>query len=138
MKWLCEMIKHYGPLIGRLLIALIFLKSGLDKITGFAGTAGFMASKGMPFADVLLVGAIVFELAGAIMLVVGWRVHWGALLLMVFLIPSTLIFHDFWAADAAQYSNQINHFMKNVTILGGLFYVMAFGAGPLSLGKRRT
>lgn len=138
MKWLCEMIKHYGPLIGRLLIALIFLKSGLGKITGFAGTAGFMASKGMPFADVLLVGAIVFELAGAIMLVVGWRVHWGALLLMVFLIPSTLIFHDFWAADAAQYSNQINHFMKNVTILGGLFYVMAFGAGPLSLGKRRT
>jgi putative oxidoreductase len=132
------MIKHYGPLIGRLLIALIFLKSGLGKITGFAGTAGFMASKGMPFADVLLVGAIVFELAGAIMLVVGWRVHWGALLLMVFLIPSTLIFHDFWAADAAQYSNQINHFMKNVTILGGLFYVMAFGAGPLSLGKRRT
>jgi putative oxidoreductase len=119
-----------------LLIALIFLKSGFGKITGFAGTAGFMASKGMPFADVLLVGAIAFELAGAIMLVVGWRVQWGALLLMIFLVPATLMFHNFWAVDAAQYTNQINHFMKNVAILGGLFYVMAFGAGPLSLDKR--
>jgi putative oxidoreductase len=136
MKQLCEMIRQYGPVIGRLLFALIFLKSGFGKITGFAGTAGFMASKGMPFADVLLVGAIVFELGGAIMLIVGWRVHWGALLLILFMIPATLMFHNFWAVEAAQYTNQINHFMKNVAILGGLFYVMAFGAGPLSLDKR--
>lgn len=138
MQQLCEMTRHYGPLIGRVLMAMIFLKSGLGKITGFAGTAGFMASKGMPFAEVLLVGAIVFELAGAIMLIVGWRAHWGALLLIVFMIPATLMFHNFWAADAAQYSNQMNHFMKNIAMLGGLFYVMAFGAGPLSLDNRKN
>jgi putative oxidoreductase len=138
MNQLCEMVRQYGPLAGRILMALIFLNSGFGKITGFAGTAGFMASKGMPFAEVLLAGALVFELAGAIMLILGWRVHWGALLLIVFMIPATLMFHNFWAVDAAQYQNQLNHFLKNVAMIGGLLYVMAFGAGPLSMGSRKT
>lgn len=138
MNQLCEAVKQYGPLAGRILMALIFLKSGFGKITGFAGTAGFMASKGMPFAEVLLVGALVFELAGAIMLILGWRVHWGALLLIVFMIPATLMFHNFWAVDAAQYQNQLNHFLKNVAMVGGLLYVMAFGAGPLALDSRKS
>lgn len=137
MNALCELVKQYGPLAGRILIALIFLRSGFGKITGFSGTAGYMASKGMPMAEFLLVGAIVFELAGAIMLIIGWRVHWGALLLVIFMIPTTLIFHNFWAVDAAQYGNQLNHFMKNVAMIGGLLYVMAFGAGPLSLDNRK-
>jgi putative oxidoreductase len=137
MNQLCEMVKQYGPLAGRILMALIFLKSGFGKITGFAGTAGFMASKGMPFAEVLLAGALVFELAGAIMLILGWRVHWGALLLIVFMIPATLMFHNFWAVDAAQYQNQLNHFLKNVAMTGGLLYIMAFGAGPLGLDSRK-
>lgn len=137
MKVLCELTRQYGPFVGRVLMAVIFLKSGFGKITGFAGTAGVMASKGMPFAEFLLVGAIVFELAGAIMLIVGWRVHWGALLLIVFTVPATLIFHNFWAVDAAQYQNQLNHFMKNVAMIGGLLYVMAFGSGPLSLDNRK-
>ena len=137
MKQLCEMVKQYGPLAGRILMAVIFLNSGFGKITGFSATAGFMASKGMPMVEFLLVGAIVFELAGAIMLIAGWRVHWGALLLIAFTIPATLMFHNFWAVDAAQVQNQLNHFLKNVTIIGGLLYVMAFGAGPLSLDNRR-
>lgn len=138
MHQLCEMVKQYGPLVGRILMALIFLVSGFGKITGFAGTAGYMASKGMPFAEVLLAGALVFELAGAIMLILGWRVHWGALLLIVFMIPATLMFHNFWAVDAAQYQNQLNHFLKNVAMTGGLLYVMAFGAGPLSMDSRKS
>jgi putative oxidoreductase len=139
MKQLCEFVQHVGPLAGRVLMAVIFLKSGFGKITGFSATAGFMASKGMPFAEVLLVGAIVFELAGAIMLILGWRVHWGALLLIAFTVPATLIFHNFWAVEAAQYQNQLNHFLKNTAMIGGLFYVMAFGAGPLSLdGHKRA
>ena len=137
MKQLCEIVKQHGPLAGRILMALIFVNSGFGKITGFSATAGFMAGKGMPMAEFLLVGAIVFELAGAIMLIAGWRVHWGALLLIVFTIPATLVFHNFWAVDAAQVQNQLNHFTKNVAIVGGLLYVMAFGAGPLSLDNRR-
>jgi putative oxidoreductase len=129
-------VKQHAPAAGRMLLALIFVVSGFGKITGFAGTASYMASKGMPFAEVLLVGALVFELAGAVMLILGWRAHWGALLLIVFMIPSTLIFHNFWAVDLAQYQNQLNHFLKNVAMIGGLLYVMAFGAGPLSLDAR--
>lgn len=138
MNVLCELTRQYGPFVGRVLMAVIFLKSGFGKITGFAGTAGVMASKGMPFAEVLLVGAIVFELAGGIMLILGWRVHWGALMLILFTIPATLVFHNFWAVEAAQYGNQLNHFMKNVAMMGGLLYVMAFGAGPLSVDARRS
>lgn len=138
MNQFCEMVKQYGPFAGRILMALIFLVSGFGKITGFAGTAGYMASLGLPFAEALLAGALVFELAGAIMLILGWRVHWGALLLIVFMIPATLMFHNFWAVDAAQYQNQLNHFLKNVAMVGGLLYVMAFGAGPLGLDSRKS
>ena len=137
MNQLCELTKQYGPLLGRILIAAIFILSGWGKITGFAGTAAFMASKGMPMAEFLLVGAIVFELAGAAMLIIGWRVQWGALLLIAFTVPATLVFHNFWAVEAAQVQNQLNHFMKNVAIVGGLLYVMAFGAGPLSVDNRK-
>jgi putative oxidoreductase len=124
---------QFGPLAGRVLIAPLFLISGFHKITGFAGTAGFMASKGMPFAEVLLVGAIAFEIAGGLMVLAGWNARWGAVLLALFTIPATLIFHNFWAVDAAQYQNQFNHFMKNLAVLGGLAYIIAMGSGPYSL-----
>ena len=137
MHQLCEFTKQYGPLAGRILMALIYLRSGFGKVTNFAATAGFMASKGMPMTEVLLVGAIVFELGGAVMLALGWKMRWGALLLILFTIPATLVFHDFWAVDAAQYQNQLNHFLKNVAMVGGLVYMMAFGAGPLSLDKAK-
>lgn len=138
MKQLCELVRQYGPLAGRVLMAVIFLKSGIGKVAGYAGTAAVMAGKGMPFAEVLLVGAIAFELAGAVMLIIGWRVHWGALMLILFTIPATLVFHNFWAVDAAQYGNQLNHFLKNTAMIGGLLYVMAFGAGPLSADARKS
>lgn len=137
MEKACEIIKNYGPLAGRILMALIFLQSGFGKLTNFAGTAAFMASKGMPMAEFLVVGAIVFELGGAFMLVLGWKMRWGALMLVLFTIPATIIFHNFWAADAAQYEGQLTHFMKNVAMIGGLIYMMAFGAGPLSFDNRK-
>jgi putative oxidoreductase len=138
MHQLCEAVKHYGPLAGRILMAAIFVKSGFGKIGGFAGTAGYMASKGMPFAEVLLVGAIVVEFVGGIMLIIGWKARWAALAIFLFLIPATLIFHNFWAVDAAQVMNQTNHFYKNVAIMGGMLYIMAFGAGALSLDNRKA
>ena len=58
--------------------------------------------------------------------------RWGALMLVLFTIPATVMFHNFWAADAAQYQNQLNHFLKNASMIGGLLYMMAFGAGPLT------
>ena len=138
MNRLCEAVKQYGPLGGRILLSLMFIISGWGKITGFAGTAGYMASVGMPFPQLLLVGAIVVELGCGLMLLAGWKARLAALAMFLFIIPTTLIFHNFWAADAAQAQNQMIHFMKNVTIMGGMLYVMAFGAGPLSLDNRKS
>lgn len=135
MERLCELVKHYGPFIGRIMLALLFLISGLSKIGGFSKVAGYMASTGIPLAEVALVLSILIEVGGGLMLILGWRVRWAAALIFLWLIPVTLMFHNFWAADAAQYQNQFNHFMKNVTIMGAMIYVMAFGAGPLSLDR---
>jgi putative oxidoreductase len=138
MTALCKLLEQYGPFVGRILIAYIFVMSGIGKIGGFAGTAGYMASKGMPFADVLLVGAIAVELVGGIMLIVGWQTRWAALAIFLFLIPTTLIFHAYWAADATQVQMQTIQFNKNLAIMGGMLYLVVFGAGPLSLDKRRA
>ena len=135
MQALCNLAKDYGPLLGRILIALIFLKSGVEKIIGFSAVAGFMTLKGMPAAEVLLVGSIVFEIAGGLMVLLGWYARWGALLLIAFIVPATLIFHNFWTLEGAQYMNQVNHFMKNLSILGALVFILGMGPGPLSLRK---
>lgn len=136
MDKLCELTKQYGPLAGRILLSLMFIISGWGKITSFSGTAGYMASMGMPFAQLLLPGAIAIELGCGLMLLVGWKTRFAASAIFLFIIPTTLIFHNFWAADAANAQNQMIHFMKNVTIMGGMLYVMAFGAGPLSIDNR--
>jgi len=131
----CQMVKQFGPLAGRIMLALIFLIAGFGKIGNFSGTAGFMAGAGIPLAEIALVTTIIIEIGGGAMLVLGWKARWAALALFLLLIPATLIFHNFWAAEAAQLQNQLNHFLKNVCILGGLLYVMAFGSGPLSLER---
>ena len=138
MHAMCEMVKTYGPLGGRILLALIFLMSGYGKVTGFEGTVGYIASKGLPLPQVAAAAAAAVELVSSILLIVGWQTRWAAAGLLLFTIPATLIFHNFWAVDAAQVQNQTIHFMKNLSMMGGMLYVMAFGAGPLSLDNRKS
>lgn len=137
MGTLCNLARSCAPLLGRIMITAIFLKSGFEKTIGFSAVAAGMAKKGMPFAEALLVGAIVFQIAGGLMVLFGWKARWGALLLIIFTIPTTLIFHDFWNVEGGEYRRQLTHFMKNLAILGGLFVVMGLGSGPLSLDKSR-
>lgn len=119
------------PLIARILLSAIFLRSGIGKIIGFAGTQQSMASAGIPLTGLFLFGAIVFELVGGISVLLGYKARWGAIVLIIFLIPATLIFHtDF--AD----SMQVGQFMKNLAILGGLLMVVAYGPGSISLDAR--
>jgi putative oxidoreductase len=119
------------------MLAYIFLLSGFGKITDFGGSAGYMESAGMPFVTVLLIGAIVFELGGALLLITGYRAKLGAAMLIAFTIPATLIFHKFWALEGMDRYMQLIHFNKNLAILGGLLLVLRWGAGPLSLGTAR-
>ena len=137
MNALCEAVKTYGPLVGRILLAILFLVSGFDKITGFGNTVGYIASKGLPLPQLGAVIAIVVELGTGILIVIGWQARWAATVLLLFLIPTTFIFHNFWSVEAAQKPMQTLQFMKNLCIMGGVLYIMAFGAGPLSIDNRK-
>jgi len=129
-------VKTYGPLAGRILLALIFVISGYNKLVGFDGTVGYIASKGLPLPQLAAAAAITIELIGGILLVIGWQTRWAATAIFLFLIPTTLIFHPFWAVAAGKQMEMIQ-FMKNLCIMGGMLYVMAFGAGPLSVDNRK-
>lgn len=128
----CNMLKQYGPLAGRILLALIFILAGYGKINGWDGTLGYMASKGLPMPEVLLGLTILVELGGGLLLLLGFQARWAALALFLFLIPVTLVFHPFWA-DPEQY----NAFMKNLAIMGGMLYIMTYGSGPYSLQQEK-
>jgi len=119
--------------IGRILLALIFVVSGAGKITGYAGTAAVMAAKGLPIVDVLLPLTIAVELGGGLLLALGWKARWAAAALFLFLIPTTLIFHQFWGIEPKLAQMQKIHFLKNVAIMGGMLMVLAIGAGRWSV-----
>jgi putative oxidoreductase len=106
--------------IGRALVGILFLVSGINKILGFSTVLGWMNSSGIPAAGLLLVLTILLEIGGGLALVTGIQARFAAAALALFLVPVTLIFHGFWHADAAEVQNQLNHFFKNVAILGGM------------------
>lgn len=121
-------------LVGRILLSLIFLWSGISKITGFHGVAAMMAER-MPYATALLMVAIVIEIGGALMIILGWRARLAGWVLFLYLIPVTLVFHAFWHAPPAMAYDQMIHFWKNIAIMGGL--LMVAGQGPGGLSVRR-
>jgi putative oxidoreductase len=121
----------WGSLVGRILIALIFILSGVTKITGYAGTQGYMESMGVPGA--LLPVVIVTELGGGILVMLGLWTRLAALALAGFCILAAVLFH-------ANFSDQIQMimFLKNLAIAGGFLTLFAQGAGALSLDARRA
>lgn len=131
-------LQRYAPLAGRGLLSLIFLLSAAGKVANFSGTEQFMASKNMPLVPFFLVMAILFESLGGLSVLLGYKARIGALALIVFLIPATLIFHNFWDYQGMEQQMQMINFLKNAAIMGGLTLLLAYGAGALSLDGRRT
>jgi len=117
-------MRSYVPLLGRILLGLIFVMSGITKITGFEGTQQYMASQGMPATAFFLVGAIAVEILGGLSVILGLWARAGAVALVLFLIPATLIFHT----DFSQQTQMIM-FLKNLSIMGGLLLLVAQGPG---------
>lgn len=113
---------------GRLLLALIFVLSGFSKVAGFSSTLQMMQAKHIPLAAVALVVTILLEVLGGLALILGIRTRWAALLLFLYLIPVTLMFHNFWAYSGQEHMMQQAHFMKNIAIMGGLLFV--YGSAP--------
>ena len=119
----------YITLIGRVLLGLIFLMSAINKIADPDGTQQYMTAMGMTSMTTLFyIGAVAIELAGSLSLLLGYRAKAGAWLLFLFLIPTTLIFHTHVGDQ-----NQLIHFLKNLSMMGGLLYAAQFGAGRYSM-----
>jgi putative oxidoreductase len=124
-------------LAGRLLLALLFLPAGISKIGGFAGTAGYIASKGLPMPELGAVIAIVVEVLGGLALIAGFGTRVAALVLAVFTLVATVFFHAYWAVPADMQMVQQLMFFKNIAVVGGLLVLAAFGAGGWSLDAKR-
>jgi putative oxidoreductase len=124
-------------LVGRILLALVFLVAGIRKVMAPAASAGYLAKLGFPAPEIMVWVAIAFELGGAILLILGWKTRWAAWALALFTLIATFAAHRFWEVDPAQYANQMNHFLKNLAIIGGMAILAATGPGPLSVDGRR-
>lgn len=125
--------------VGRVMIATIFLMSAVgNKIPNFSGIVGYMSSEGVPTPQVMLVGAIVFLIAGSVSIILGYKAKIGAGLLLVFLVLATYFFHDFWTFEGQEREMQMIQFMKNLSMMGTMVFLMANGSGRASLDSRLT
>jgi putative oxidoreductase len=119
--------------IGRCLMAVLFLLSGFGKVVGPAATIAWIESTGLPMPTVAYVVFIIIELGGGLLLILGWQIRPLGAVLSVYAIATAFIFHRNLADQ-----NQLFHFLKNIAVMGGLFQLMAFGAGDFSLDAHRA
>ena len=132
-----DSLKNPLLLIGRLLLALMFLPAGWGMLTGFAGSVGYTASGGMPMPEVATAVALAVEIVGSLALIFGLGTRWAALALAFFTLVASFFFHKYWAVPAEQVMMQQLMFFKNMAIVGGLLTLAASGAGAWSLDARR-
>ena len=124
-------------LVGRLLLALLFIPAGLGKIGGFAGTVGYIGSVGLPLPTLGAILAIVVEVGAGLALLAGFGTRVAAVALALFTLVATVIFHAYWAVPPEQAMMQQLMFFKNVAVVGGLLVLAAHGAGAFSVDGRR-
>jgi putative oxidoreductase len=120
--------------LGRLLLCTIFFMSAVgNKIPHFSDVAKVMASVGIPAPQFILVGAIVFLLVGSLSVIIGYQARIGAVLLLTFLVLASYYFHPFWKLEGQAQQEQMIHFMKNLSMMGAMLFIVANGSGPMSL-----
>jgi len=130
-------MQNLATLLGRLLLACLFLPAGIAKLGGFAGTVGYIASVGLPMPQVSAALALVVEIVGALALILGLGTRWAALVLALFTLAASVFFHAFWAAPEGQQLIPQLLFFKNIGVVGGLLILAAWGPGDWSLDARR-
>jgi len=137
-----DSVEKLVPALGRFLLALVFILGGYGKIWGIDATATQMANHGIPLPNLLVYGVVAIELGGGLMFMFGLFTRWIALIFAFYLLTLALTFHDYWAMPAAVAHEQRVAFLEHLAMMGGMFYVFAFGAGVCSLdalfGLKRT
>ena len=126
------------PLFGRILLSLVFIMGGVGKITGFSYEEGMVAAKHFPLPAVALAIALLIELVGGLAILTGLFARITAWIVFLYMIPTTLMFHNFWAMQGADRIDTMIHFQKNIAIMGGLLLLAAFGAGAYSIDSARA
>jgi putative oxidoreductase len=120
--------------LGRVLLGSIFFMAAVgNKIPHFSQTAKVMGDVGVPAPEFMLVGAIVFLVAGSLSVILGYKARIGAVLLLTFLVLASYFFHPFWKLEGQAQQEQMIHFMKNLSMMGAMLFIAANGSGPLSL-----
>lgn len=132
-----DSLKNPLSLIGRILLAMLFLPAGISKIAGFAGTIGYIGSAGLPVPQVAAAVAVLVEVGGGLALLAGFGTRIAALALALFTLVATFAFHNYWAVPADQAMMQQLMFFKNIAVVGGLLVLAAHGAGAFSLDARK-
>jgi putative oxidoreductase len=127
-----QMLFSFTMLVGRIFLSAIFISAGFDKLIHYEATAIYMASKGMTMIPLFLYTAALIEILAGLAVLLGYKTRYAAAILVIFLIPATLIFHDFWNAGAVERQLQMIMFLKNLAIAGGLLYVISSGPGSYS------
>ena len=123
-------------LIGRIIFGGYFLISGLNHFLNLESMTGYAASKGVPMPNVAVIVSGLLLLVGGAMVLVGWKVQWGALLIILFLVPVTLMMHDFWAIeDSQEAQTQRANFMKNFGLVGASLMIASIRWWPLAVEK---
>lgn len=143
--------------IGRVLISTIFISSSIHKILEWKETErGVMSTLSdwgqktsdieviqsffigiAPYVDFFIITAVALELIGGLMILLGIKPRIGAFFLFLFMIPTTVLFHAFWFYEDQAQKVQLIMFLKNLAIIGGLFYVMAFGTGMVKKEEKK-
>ena len=124
------------PLLGRILLSLLFFVAGYNKMMNVAGTTGYFGKLGLPMPEVLVWVVIAVEVLGALLILIGWQtrlVAWG---MAIFTVATAVVGHKFWGIDPAQFNNQFTQFLKNLAIAGGFLMLAAWGPGKISADRR--
>jgi putative oxidoreductase len=122
-------------LIARITMGVLFIIPAIRQITNYAGTIKYFASLGFPAPEAMVVLAVVIELVAGTLIILGWKTRWAAWLLVLYVVIATAMAHRFWQFPEAQQFNQLNHFLKNLAVIGGLLYIITFGPGRISVEK---
>ena len=126
------------PLFGRILLSAVFIMGGIGKITGFSFEESMVAAKHLPLPAVALGIALIIELVGGLAILAGLFTRLTAWIVFLYMIPTTFLFHNFWAMQGADRIDTMIHFEKNLAIMGGLLLLAAFGPGAYSIDSARA
>jgi len=124
-------------LLGRILVGSLFVVIGIRTVMFYAGSVGYFTKLGFPVPEATTWLAFIIDIGAGFLLIVGWKTQWVSWLLVVFVAIAIAMAHRFWEFDATQYANQLNHFLKDLAIIGGLLYVITFGPGAMSVDGRK-